>query len=208
MSEYNYSQDIEAIKNPELKNLVRNAIYEKLDTTPYIMANGKTESMHRNLLVHANLKAYIKKLIAWAIDPNLTRGGNDGYGFALLLTHVLRYIFSDEPGVEVFQSSARLDFDRVGGTSGNTADIVIGKREGKFFRSQFLVESKLGYKEDREHGYSNLLRLPVILLQGDEIFGNSRDALRKFAANPNPSDFAAKLARTYGGNLKTYIKQS
>lgn len=208
MSEYDYSHDLEAIANPELKKLVQAAILEKLDTTSYLAVRNRRISMSRDLLVHHNLKGYIKKLITWAINPNNAKSGNDGYGFALLLTHILRHIYSDEPGIEVLQSPARLDFDLIGGNTGNTADIVIGRREGKFIRPQFLVESKIGYQEDTEHGFSNLLLLPVALLQGDEIFGNSRDALKQFAANPNPIDFAAKLASTFCGRLKDYIKEA
>lgn len=205
MPEKDYLRMLEAIDNAELRSLVKEAISEKHSDTPYLVGDTeKRVSMIRNPLVAGRLRGFCGQLISWAVDPDDTKTGNDGHGFALMLTHVLRHIYADE-GLEVFQSPAKLDFDRSAG--GNTADIIVGRREGRVVRPEFLIESKIGYQDDREHGFNNILGLPVILLQGDEIFGNSRAALRKFAADPNPAEYAAKLARAFGGNLKAYIRQ-
>lgn len=153
--------------------------------------------------VAGRLRGFSNQLITWAIDPEDTKTGNDGHGFALMLTNVLRHLYAED-GLEVFQSPAKLDFERNGG---DTADIVVGRREGRLVLPEFLIESKIGYQDEREHGFNKLLNMPVILLQGDEIFGNSRSALKQFASDPNPTEFVAKLARGYCGRLKEYIRQ-
>lgn len=206
MTEYNI-EDINRIQNSTLRYMVGEAIVEKGNTSPLISREGTPISMRIGLMGVAvsNLKSYISKLIGWAIDPDEQTTGNDGYGFALLLTHVLRTVYSDEPEIHVFQSPARLDFEP---RRGGRADIVIAKQTDKFEKPIVLIEAKMGRHERIQNSNERLLNLPIITLQGDEIFGRGKDAVRYFGLDSDPAGYAARLANTFGGGLKNYIKNS
>lgn len=202
MSEKDWQRMLEAIKSGELRSLVRETIHEKYSTTPYLLPNDKRVSMATglaNIYFSGRLRGFSNKLISWAIKPENTNSGDEGHGFALLLTQVLRHVYAEE-GLEVFQSPARLDFQH----SGDTADIVIGKRENRVVKPKYLIESKISYNTNSKNGFNKLLSMPVIILQGAKIFSDSRAELMRFAINPS---HAINLARDFGASLKAQIGQ-
>lgn len=205
MPEQGFDKMLEAIQNKELRVIVKSTIREKYDNTSYESSTGEIVSMVPDHRVEANLRAYCAKLIAWAINPGDKNSGNQGYGFALLMTHVLRHYISEETGLEVIQSPARLDFEKY--DHGDTADIVVAGSENGLRVPQILIESKITSVNSTGLGFSRLLGMPVVPLNGDELFEYARLAiLKKFAEAENPVGYANSLVPAFRTKLDALIK--
>jgi hypothetical protein len=234
MNEFYVPQNIEMVRRP-LMNLIVADIGAKNSTGTSFFVRGRHirfPSMERGQA--KTLSHYENDLVSWAINPDdekLNEKGVEGHAYALMMTHVLKALYKDHPGIVVRQTPFTMDniMKKNMREWGPGGDIIIGQEvvdqrtSISDIRPLALVEATLRYdrlierkyldgveveQEDRKPIFNTKLKVPVVQLIGREAFPNPKKFIMEFVKAEDPLKYAADLARDYGEVILSILPKS